>query len=172
MDFVAIRLAKKGDAKGVIAYRNELMKKGFGKYLSRNWILGANDTRRYGRTYAAGKKNELIFVAVDKRTGKIVGNCSFFAEDRGRTRHRGKLGWAVSPTYFKKGIATKLVNATLKEAKRRGFTRAEAEAAVKNVASVRLAKKCGFKIEGRRKNGLLLDDGGYADTYLFGKILR
>jgi RimJ/RimL family protein N-acetyltransferase len=70
------------------------------------------------------------------------------------------------------GIATKLVEATLKEAQRRGFTRAEAEAAVKNTASVKLAVRCGFKIEGKRKNGLLLDDGKYADTYLFGKILR
>lgn len=171
MAFVVIRLARKSDAKDVIAYRNEVLKRGFGKYLGSNWILGANDARRYGRGYAAGKRNEFVLVAVDKRKHRVVGNCGFFAKERGRIRHRGNMGWTVNPDYLKRGIATRLVKATLKEAKRRGFTRAEAEAAVKNVASVRLAKKCGFKMEGRRKNGLLLDNGKYVDTYLFGKIL-
>ena len=60
----------------------------------------------------------------------------------------------------------------MKEAKRKGFRRIEAEAAVENAGSVKLAKKCGLKIEGRKKAGLLLDDGRYVDTYIFGKILR
>ena len=52
-----------------------------------------------------------------------------------------------------------MLRAVLKEAKMRGFKRVEAEIAIENVASVRLAKRCGFHLEGRRTAGLVLDSG-------------
>jgi RimJ/RimL family protein N-acetyltransferase len=169
---IIIRKAKKGDAKEIVANRNESFRRGLEKYTGSQGPFGPEHVRRYDATYVANRKNEFVLVAIDKKSGKIVGNSGFFAKEHGRTRHRGEMGWGVHPDYMGMGIATKLVEATLKEAQRRGFTRAEAEAAVKNTASVKLAVRCGFKIEGKRKNGLLLDDGKYADTYLFGKILR
>ena len=70
------------------------------------------------------------------------------------------------------GIGTKLLKAVLLQAKKRGFKKAQAEAAVANIASFKIAKKCGFKVEGRIKKGLLLDNGKYVDSYLFGKVLK
>lgn len=59
----------------------------------------------------------------------------------------------------------------MNNAKAQGYKRIEAEAALENVSSVRLAKKFRFKVEGKRKAGLLLDDGRYVDTYIFSKML-
>ena len=75
------------------------------------------------------------------------------------------------PDYARRGIATKLLRATIREAKRKGYKRLEAEAAVENVPSVKSAKKFGFKVEGRRKAGLISDNGRYVDTYIFSKAL-
>jgi len=53
-----------------------------------------------------------------------------------------------------------------------GFKRAEAEIAVPNKASVKIAQKTGFKIEGRKEKSFLLDNGKYVDGYIVGKVLR
>jgi len=78
----------------------------------------------------------------------------------------------VHHDYVGRGIATKLLGAVLKEAKNRGYKRVEAEIAVENVASIRLATRYGFQLEGRRKAGIVLDTGRYLDTYIFGRILK
>ena len=88
-----------------------------------------------------------------------------------RLRHRGELGWGVHPDYQGKGIATKMLTEALKFAKKKGFKRAEAEMAIENKASWKLALRCGFKIEGTKKKAMLTDDGRYIDTYIVGKIL-
>lgn len=169
---ILIRKAKKGDAKGIAESFNEGIRRGLSAHTGTNAPIGPAEVRDHNKTLAKNKKNEFSFVAIDEKTGKIVGSAVFAAKDRGRIRHRGEIGWGVHPEYRRKSIATRLLRAVLKEAKRRGFKRAGAEAAVENIASVRLAKRCGFKIEGRRKAGLLLDNGKYVDTYIFGKILK
>ncbi len=67
----------------------------------------------------------------------------------GRTRHKGDVGWMVHQDYIGVGIATMLLRAVLNEAKKKGFERAEAETV--NTASIRFAKRTGFKIGGRRR---------------------
>ena len=168
---IIIRKAGKGDAKGVARLWDDGFERGYFGYTGTNRRRTVKDIRRFEEVYAKNKRNEFVFIAIDSVNGKVVGSCAFFAKKEGRTRHRGEMGWAVHLDYSRQGIATRLVKRTLEEAKRRGFKKAEAEAAVKNIGSVRLAKKCGFKIEGRKKRGLLLDSGRYADTYVFGKVL-
>jgi RimJ/RimL family protein N-acetyltransferase len=89
----------------------------------------------------------------------------------GRLRHRADVGWSVHPDYQKQGIGTKLLKHTLDFAKKKGLKRVEAEMAIKNKGSWKLALKLGFKIEGTKKKGLLTDDGKYIDTYFVGKLL-
>jgi Acetyltransferases, including N-acetylases of ribosomal proteins len=167
-----IRKARKGDAKGVVESRNEGIERGFYIYTGTNEPLNIKDIRRYDKGYARKKKNQFVFLAIDKDTKKVAGVCSFNASEHGRTRHVGILGWGVHPDYPRRGIATKLLKAVLKEAKKRGFKKVEAEVAVGNIASIKLAKKCGFALEGRKRAGILLDDGTYMDTYIFGKIIN
>ncbi len=167
-----IRLAKKGDGKELIGLLNEGFRKGFGVYNNNNFVYGTKDVRERNKKLAERGKNNFSFVAVDIATNEIVGECSFSTEKRGRIRHRGEVGWVVHPDYARRGIATRLLRAVLGEAKRRGFKKAGAEMAAAKIPSVRLAKKFGFKIEGKRRAGLRLDSGKYVDTYVFGKILR
>jgi RimJ/RimL family protein N-acetyltransferase len=165
-----IRKAKKGDGKRWVEMWNEGIKRKFFVYNGNNKLRTKKDIAKANKKYSSKSKNEFTFFAVDKKSGKIIGSC-FSNQEKGRTRHRVEFGWMVHPDYSNKGIATSLVKRAIKEAKKRGIKRAEAEAAKENIASIKLAKRCGFKIEGTRKKGLLTDDGRYIDTYLFGQVL-
>lgn len=166
---VSIRLARKEDAKPFVDSWNESFRKGHLRYTATQKRT-REDIKKFERRYAEHSTNQFTFVAVENH--KIVGNCGFSGDAHARTRHRGELGWYVHHDYVGKGIATKLLAAVLREARRRDFKRVEAEIAVENRASIRLAKRLRFKMEGRRKAGLVLDDGRYADTLIFGKLLR
>lgn len=167
---VSIRLARKSDAKGFIDAWNRDFRAGHLPYTGTQRRPGS-DVERFRKRYADRKRNEFTFVAVDGKN-RVLGSCGFVARARGRTKHRGELGWVVRHEYVGRGIATRLVEAVLAEAKRRGFKRVEAEIAVENVASIRLARRFGFRLEGRRRAGIALDTGRYMDTYLFGRVLK
>lgn len=166
---IIIRKAKKGDGKGWVDMWNEGIKRKFFVYNSGNILRTRKDIYRANKKYSEKTKNNFVFLAFDG--DKVVGACGATASTKGRLRHRIDLGWTVHPDYTGQGIASQLLDATLKEAKKRGFRRAEAEVAVENIPSVKLAKKLGFSVEGIKKKGLLLDNGKYVDTYIFGKIL-
>ncbi|MFW6027126.1 MAG: GNAT family N-acetyltransferase, partial [Candidatus Woesearchaeota archaeon] len=106
-----------------------------------------------------------------KKINKVVGNSAYIFSKKGRLKHRVDFGWSVHPDYQGNGIATKLVNLALDDAKKKGFKRAEAEFAVENIASYKLVLKCGFEIEGTKKKAILTDDNRLIDTYIVGKML-
>lgn len=170
MDKILIRKARKEDIKGIVESFNEGIKRGFTVYTGTNEIRNQKGIKEREKRFVENKKTRFEFVAIDKATKKVVSSCSFYG-GKGRTRHRGELGWGVHPDYARRGIATRLLRATIREVKRKGYKRLEAEAAVENVPSLKLAKKFGFKVEGRRKAGLILDNGRYVDTYIFSKVL-
>lgn len=116
---VSMRLAWKVDAKGFVDSWNESFRKGHLRYTATQ-LRSRQEVERFRKRYSESKRNEIVFVAVADKN-KIIGNCGFFARERGRTRHRGELGWMVHHDYVGRGIATKLLGAVLKEAKRRGF---------------------------------------------------
>ncbi|MFH1065209.1 MAG: GNAT family protein [Nanoarchaeota archaeon] len=120
---------------------------------------------------ASKNENRVLFVAEDTASKTIAGDSNYSFQKGSRIRHRVDVGWRVHPDYMNKGIGTRLLNAVLEDAKKNGYKRAEAEVAVENKASLKLAKKCGLKIEGRKRKGILLDDGRMIDTYEFGKPL-
>ena len=167
---IIIRKAKFGDAKKVA----ELIELGL-KTKNFNYT-GANspwDKKKIKKIDEGYKNNGgIALLAFDEEKNILVGsiNCSF--KMHGRLRHRGDCGWSVHPEYQGKGIGTKLLNELIKEAKKRGLKRLEAEMAIKNTGSWKLAEKCGFKIEGTKKQGLLTDEGKYIDTYIVGKIIK
>lgn len=169
---IIIRKAKKGDGKGIIDCFNQGFKKGFNNYTGRNQPDGPKQIREMNKLLLSKKKNDFSFVAVDEMNNKIIGSSMFWAREKGRFRHRGNSFWAVHPDYARKGIATKLVKKLIDEARKRKYKKIQAEVAVENVGSVKLAKKLGFKIEGRIKHGILLDDNRHVDVYIFGKTLK
>jgi len=167
---VSIRLATKGDARGFVEAWNDSFRAGHLKYTGTQ-LRGREHVHRFEALCAKAARHWFMVVAVTG-DGEIAGSCTFVAPERGRTRHRGELGWMVRHDFAGRGIATNLLRVALAEARRRGFKRVEAEVAADNVASVRLAKRFGFRVEGTRRAGIVLDSGRYLDTYLFGKVLR
>lgn len=166
---VSIRRARKGDAKAIVDSWNESFRKGHLKFTATRQRT-REDVKRFDKRFFKNKRNHFTFVAVEN--SKIIGHCALSGSARGRTSHRAELSWYVHHDYVGKGIASELLDAVLREARRRGFKRVEAEIAVENIASIRLAKRFGFGMEGRRKSGLALDNGRYADTFIFGKIVK
>lgn len=169
---IIIRKAKVGDEKGIAENFKRGLESGFYYYTGSNKPFDRKKIAKMRKSFAKPERSEFSVVAVDKKTGKIVGSAMFSGKKEGRLSHRVEFGWGVHPDYAGKGIGTKMVKFLLKEARKRGFKRVQAEAAVKNVSSIKLAKKCGFRIEGKRKAGLRCDNGEYIDTYILGKVLR
>jgi RimJ/RimL family protein N-acetyltransferase len=169
---ILIRKAKKGDGKGLAENFNEGLRRGSNLYTGGNRPVDKKKINKREKEYSKYNKHRCVYVAIDEDTGKLIGCCDFGGSKSGRTRHRAECGWSVHPDYAKKGIATKIMRKLIQEAKKRGFKRLEAEAAIINKASVKLAKKVGFKVEGIKKAGLLLDNGKYADTYILGMVLK
>lgn len=62
------------------------------------------------------------------------------------------LQLSVHPQYLRQGIATKLLNQLLQDAKKKKTVRILLEVRVSNVAACALYQKVGFEIDGRRKN--------------------
>ncbi len=168
---IIIRKARKGDVRGIARMFNENLRNKFFSCTGTNKLFTKKKINKWERGFADNGRGRCTFVAVDAEKCRIAGHSGFHA-GKGRTRHRIDLGWMVHKDYAGQGIATRMVSALLTEAKKRGFKKAEAEAAVVNVSSVKLAKKLGFKIEGKKERSLLLDNGKYVDTYIFGKILK
>lgn len=169
---IVIRKAKAGDKKGVADMISEGLKRKFWLYNGGNTIPDKKKIAKMRDNYKNWGEGNFYFLAVDKKTKKIVGSLSASFKQSGRTRHRLDCGWGVHPDYAGQGIATELLNTLLKYAVKKGFKKAEAECAIENKASWKLAKKCGFEIEGTKKKALLTDDGRYIDTYIMGEVLK
>jgi RimJ/RimL family protein N-acetyltransferase len=168
---IIIRKAKPGDEVSVAEMVSEGLKRKFWLYNGSNKIPDEEKIAKMRKQYEELGKDHFIFLAIDKKAKKVVGSVFGSFKKSGRLRHRVDCGWGVHPDYAGQGIATKLLKTLLDYAKKKGFKRAEAECAIENVGSWKLAKKCGFKIEGTKKKALLTDDGRYVDTYIVGRWL-
>lgn len=167
---ILIRQARLGDEIGISEFIKEGIKRknwlytGKNKYTKKDIEKTKNDLKKK-------PKDQIHLLAIDPKTKKILGSTMMNFRTKGRIRHRVDLGWGLHPDYQKQGIGTQLLKRILEIAKKKGFIKAEAEAAIENKASIKLAKKLGFKIEGLKKKAMITDDGRYIDTYILGKIL-
>lgn len=164
-----IRKAKPGDEIKVAEMINEGIKRDFWKYTCTDALIDKAKLKKMRANYQ--DKKDVYLLAIYPLNKKVVGSIFLHLKSKGRTKHRGEMGWGIHPNYSGIGVASKLMKKIIGEAKKRKLIRLEAEVAVKNIASIKLAKKYGFKIEGRKKAGLLLDDGKYVDTFILGRIL-
>lgn len=166
---IIIRKAKPGDGKAIITFFssscnndcNECMN----RYVCNKRFFNGNfeliDKKLKG-------KGTCMLLALDD--DKIVGLSMYSISKFDKARHRAEVGWLMSKSYLRRGIATQLVEALIKEAHKNNITRLEAESSVNNDASLKLAKKFGFEIEGRKKKALRFGNK-YEDTYILGKLL-
>lgn len=162
-----IREFREGDEKGIQDYMNGALRSGMFPYIGEREI--SNETAEKWRYSILGGK---MICVVAEDNNKIVGSIFIYlyGEDT-RLRHKGHIGWTVDPRYQMKGIARKMLEMAIDLARKRGLKRLEAVTPIENSASITLAKKFGFKIEGVKRKDFLADDGRYLDSYIIAKLL-
>lgn len=100
--------------------------------------------------------------------GKLVGGCGIKID-----QHRpfiGEIGYFVDEAYWGKSIAPRAVKLLEKIGfSKFGLERIEIKMTPKNIASKKVAIKCGYKKEGLLKKAMK-DRSGYYDIYLYAKI--
>jgi RimJ/RimL family protein N-acetyltransferase len=107
--------------------------------------------------------------AVDRRTGRMVGNVSLFAIDADDLV--AKIGYRVLPSARGRGVGRQMVDAVTTWAfASRGLMRVQLEHAVSNPASCRVAVAAGFLLEGTARSAYAVPDGGREDCHLHGRL--
>ncbi len=167
---IIFRKAKAGDEDDVAKMFKLGLKRGLFKYTGTSKYT-KEKYLKLKKTLKNPPPNHVMIVAYDKAEQRVVGMADFKHSTKGRLKHRADMGWSVHPNYHKQGIGTALLKELVKAAKKKGLKRLEAEIAVKNIGSLKIAEKNGFKIEGRKKRGLVLDNGRYCDTVIVGRLL-
>jgi len=85
---------------------------------------------------------------------------------------RIEIGYFMVKDHTGKGFATEAAKATTGLAfEKLHVSRVEMEIKVDNLASIRVAEKCGFTLEGRLRNRERKKSGELIDTFLFGMLL-
>lgn len=106
------------------------------------------------------EKRNPQFVAVVRE--EVVGWCDISRNERPTRAHGGTLGMGIIPAYRDRGLGTRLIEATLEEARRQGFVRIALSAHADNARAIALYRKVGFIEEGVERDGLWVD-GRYCD---------
>ena len=107
--------------------------------------------------------------AVDRRTGRMVGNVSLFAIDQDDLV--AKIGYRVLPAARGRGVARQMVDAVTRWAfESRGLMRVQLEHAVPNLASCRVAVAAGFLLEGTARSAYAVPGAGREDCHIHGRL--
>ena len=115
------------------------------------------------------KGDNLILVATEGT--EIIG---FLSVERGvprRIRHTGYVVVGIREKYRGMGIGSKLFSELDKWTRENNLTRLELTVVSSNIVAKHLYEKNGFKIEGTRKNAMIIDDK-YADEYYMAKLYK
>ncbi len=116
---------------------------------------------------AKGNKDRLV-AEVD---GEVVGNLEIFFSRSPLTFHIASISTVVvNPKFKRRGIATKLIEASFKIAKDRSIAIVKVDVEAKNTPAANLYAKTGFKEYGRLEHGLIRN-GEYDDLILLRKDL-
>jgi ribosomal protein S18 acetylase RimI-like enzyme len=109
-------------------------------------------------SFAAGniRNGNPQFVAVNE--DEVLGWCDVCRRSNDFFRHCGVLGMGVLPQYRGQGIGTRLLKATLEDAKTKDFLRIELEVFATNRNAIALYVKHGFVLEGTRRMAAIIGD--------------
>ncbi|MBN9378396.1 MAG: hypothetical protein BGO14_07850 [Chlamydiales bacterium 38-26] len=88
-----------------------------------------------------------------------------------KVKHIGSFNILILREYWGLGIGKKLMEAMISRAKTMGIKRIEAQVVCNNQRAVNLYLKCGFSIEGTRKNSFY-DGSHYLDEFFIAKLIE
>ena len=122
------------------------------------------DARRLVEEYERLTPREGVYLKAVVE-GKIVGICSLKCPKQTRIRQNAMMGLSVMKSYWGRGIATRLIQAAVKWAKKQDFMRIEIIVNIHNKRAISLLRRCDFVYEGLLKKTIKVGDK-YFDAYL------
>jgi len=127
-------------------------------------FMSAEETRRWMEKPADG--HTAIVALLD---GQLVGSADLTAS-KGRRSHVGGIGMCVHDNFHRRGIGSRLL-ATLADIADNwlNLRRLELTVYVDNEPAVRLYRKFGFEIEGRRRADAFRD-GAFVDSFAMARL--
>ena len=103
-------------------------------------------------------------------SGKLVGGCGIKINQC--RKFIGEIGYFLDEPFWGKGITTEAVKILEKIGfKKLGLKRIEIIMDPRNIASEKVAIKCGYKKEGTMKKSIE-DNGKFFDAYLYAKVAK
>lgn len=113
--------------------------------------------------------NHATFSVLDATSGRMAGNVSLWQVDL--AARSASIGYRTAPWARGRGAATDAVGAVSRWAfGGLGLERIELPHAPDNLASCRVAEKCGFRAEGTRRGGYRAEDGTREDEHVHSRL--
>jgi putative acetyltransferase len=162
MGFI-VREAKAADAKQLICFVRELAEEPEVDILLSpgEFKFTPGQERKIIAEYADSQNSRMLIAEFD---GEIIGVLHCKGGEYKVIRHRVTLGMSVREDWRNKGVGTALLTKAIEWARSTGIiTRLELGVYARNETAIRLYKKFGFQVEGRKlkafyRNGEYLDE--------------
>ncbi|MBS3064305.1 MAG: GNAT family N-acetyltransferase [DPANN group archaeon] len=146
---------------------NKSIKNKTAPFINTNRPLTLKDTKKYAKSI---RKREILYFVAEVDNKVIAAVSAKF--NKYRLAHNVSLGWAIDENHRGKGIGTKLLKYVCTELKKiKRLKRLECSIVSENKASIKIAKRAGFKRAGILKNAFKVDNGRYHNLYIFEKLL-
>ena len=162
-----VRRAGESDAAAIIELRRAL----FTETSFMLWEPGEfqesveEEAKRISRLNA--RDNCLMLLA--EEDGHPIGTLTAYGGEPRRTRHRVTLAVGVARAHWGKGVATAMLEFTLRWSRETQLRRVELTVHTTNQRAIAAYKRYGFQVEGVRRSSLLVD-GKYVDEYMMAVI--
>ncbi len=112
-----------------------------------------------------------LWLKAQNEQGEIIGEVDITIKNLLRINHNGNLTIGILPEYQNQGLGFALMNAAILWAKNVQLKRLELSVFKNNFSAIKLYEKCGFIVEGVRKNFLHIETEIFIDDVLMAKYL-
>ncbi|OAT82634.1 GCN5 family acetyltransferase [Bacillus sp. MKU004] len=116
------------------------------------------------------EKQENAVILIAEKDGSMIGYLFALGGSAQRTKHSAYLVVGILKEFRGQGAGTLLFQGIEEWAVEHGISRLELTAVARNTPGIALYKKCGFQVEGTKRNSLIIN-GDYHDEYYMSKLL-
>ncbi|MGR3764270.1 N-acetyltransferase family protein [Rossellomorea sp. NS-SX7] len=114
-------------------------------------------------------RNNGVILSAEK-DGRLIGYMMVIRGSVNRTRHSAYLVIGILKQFRGQGVGTALFQKVEEWARSCGISRLELTAVTRNTPGIALYQKCGFEMEGTKRNSLIIN-GEFHDEYYMSKML-
>lgn len=162
-----IRTAKPEDAEKLVRLIADAENSNFMLFEPGERKLSANQLKERIKAMENEKTSAILLAEMDN---ELLGYLFIIGNSPERVRHAAYLAIGISGKNRGTGVGTKLFERLEDWAKETKISRLELTVMIHNRAGLGLYQKSGFKIEGIKKNSLMMD-GEYIDEYYMAKLI-